>query len=241
MIGVVIGSFGMPSAVALNVAAIRNFNKTRIPILVHDDFTQNDRDPDGYLLNVNEEFELIKSERQLGHIAGDIRCFIRGLKWARRMGLKYLVKLSQRFIFTSNEWCASAVVYAERENVITASQIAYSNAAAPWGSGSTRTECVMFRVDDWARDAVYEALEGYHATPELSVRNVAESVVHPERKVDRWRAFGPDKSKKRVGVLWHDANGEGEYRALAETLGCKFGWYTNLGWPTLLGHSYKMS
>lgn len=241
MIGVAIGSFGMPSAVALNVAAIRHFNKARIPIIVHDDFTQSDRDPEGFLASPNDQFDLIKTDRVHGHIAGDIQCFLAGLKWAKCLGLSYLVKLSQRFIITTPEWCNSTISYAEKEAIVTASQRAASNHLAPWGSVGVRTECVLMQVESWARQDVYDALLGYHATLELSLPGTAEKYVHPGRPIDRWRIFNPDKQKKRKGILWHDANPESEYRQLAAQLGCQFENYTNAGWPAILGHAYKMS
>lgn len=239
MIGVVVGSFGMPSAVQLNVAAIRHFNGNNIPILVHDDSTPPARDPCGYFQQ-KHDFDFYSTPHQLGHIPGDISCFTTGLEWAERLGLKYLVKLSQRFLFTKRDWLAARSKESEEFGIITASQNNAIHGIRPWGYDGIRTECVMMRVQDWCRPAVFEALRAFPATPEHSIAEVARKHVHPHLPIARWRAFGPDKAVKRDGVLWHDANPDADYQALAVELGVNIPGYSSAGWNHLLGAKWKL-
>lgn len=242
-IGVVIGSYGMPSAVALNIAAIRHFNNPDVPILVHDDCTPAERDPTGYfdqLRSGQHGCDLFRTPAQLGHVTGDISCFIEGLKWANNLNLKYLVKFSQRFIFTTRDWLKTCKAEADSENTITASQPSYIGGIRPWGTDGIRTECVLMRVDEWCKPTVFEALRAYPATPEKSVKSVAETVVHPGKPVDRWRIFGPDKARKRYGVLWHDCNNESDYQALARNLNVDLTGFSSAGWNHLLGDKWKL-
>ena len=240
MIGVVIGSFGMPSAVALNVAAIHYFNNPSIPVLVHDDSTPPDRDPCGYFLRKHDGFELYRTPGQMGHVTGDIHCFIHGLKWAREKGLKYLVKISQRFIFIEQDWLLKAVKQADSEQAITLSQPAAHYGVWPWGKNSIRTECVLMRVEEWSRPEIFEAILSHHVTPELSIRIVAEMNVHPGKPIGRLRLFGPSKSERRQGLLWHDSNSPEEYQAIGKRLNVETEGYHNHGWVHVLGHQYRI-
>lgn len=237
-IGVVIGSYGMPSAVELNIAAIRASNPDA-RILVYDDATPLKRDPTGFLLQVPVGFELHRARKSHGHIGGDIRAFTTGLQWAASIGLKYLVKLSQRFIIHSPMWMKQTMQFAEKENVITASQKAMYSAIRPWGHEGIRTECMLLRVADWSRPEVIKMLLDISLTPEMWLRKTAEELVHPGKPVDRWRLYGPDKHQKRAGILWHDANPESEYHDLAQKLGVNLTNYSNAGWPQMLGPAYR--
>lgn len=238
IIGVVIGSYGMPSVVKLNVASILA-NNPDARILVYDDATPHDRDPTGFFRQAPVDFELHRASESHGHIGGDIRAFTTGLEWAASHGLKYLVKLSQRFIIHSPMWMKQTVQFAETENVVTASQKAMHSGIRPWGHDGIRTECMLLRVADWARPEVIEMLLKISLTPEVWLRKTAEELVHPGKPVDRWRIYGPDKNHKRTGILWHDANPESEYHDLARKLGVNLVNYSNAGWPQLLGPAYR--
>jgi hypothetical protein len=235
MLGIVIGSYGMPSTVALNVSAIRHFNCERVPILVHDDCTPS------LFPSLPANVDLSRTPSPQGHIAGDVSAFITGLEWAKSHNLSYLVKLSQRFIFTQPEWVARSLQQAEAEGAITMGQPPAFGGKSPWPRAcAIRSECVLMRVDAWARDDVYQALRQYPHTPEMSIRGVAASLVHPGQSMVRWRQFGPDKVQRRHDVLWHDADPEEAYHHLAQALGVSLEGYHNAGWRVKLGHEYKM-
>lgn len=248
MIGVVIGSFGMPSVVALNVAAIRASNPDA-RILVYDDATPSERDPTGFFQRQSthtgqsthaDGFEFHQACVSHGHIGGDVRAFTTGLQWASSLGLKYLVKLSQRFIIHAPPgWLARTCHFAETEQVITASQKAMHGSIRPWGDEGIRTECMLLRVADWARPEVLKRLLAISLTPEVWLRKTAEELMHPGKPITRWRLYGPDKNQRRTGILWHDANTEEEYHALAKSLGVKLEGYSNAGWNVLLGSNYR--
>ena len=239
-IGVVIGSFGMPAAVALNIAAIRQFNGPDVPILVHDDSTPPDRDSHCFFHKKHSEFELYRTPKQLGHVPGDISCFVEGLKWANERGLKYLVKLSQRFIFTQQNWLTKSAEECEELGIITLTQSNAIHGIRPWGYDGIRSECVLMQVKSWNRLEVIQALKSYPATPEHSVAEVARKHVHPQVPIGRWRMFGPDKAAKRNDVLWHDANSDDDYQALAEKLAVDMAGFSSAGWNHLLGTAWKL-
>jgi hypothetical protein len=237
MIGIVIGSYGMPSTVALNIAAIKHFNNQHVPILVHDDCTPATLPFPPFPSDV----DFYRTPSPLGHIGGDLSAFITGLEWAKSLNLKYLLKLSQRFIFTQTEWVARSLNQADAERAITMGQPPAFGGKSPWPrAAAIRSECVLMRVDAWAREEVYLALRVYPHTPEMSIRGIAETMVHPGRSMGRWRQFGPDKAQRRVGVLWHDADPEEAYHQLAQSLGVSLEGYHNAGWRVALGHDYKM-
>jgi hypothetical protein len=237
-IGVVIGSYGMPSCVALNIAAIMHSNPWDVPILVHDDCTPVTRDPTGFFRQEPEGYELYRTPRQLGHVAGDVSCFVNGLKWAERRKLEYVVKVSQRFVMYQFDWLNAAVRQAQEDGAITLAQVAAHGAYRPWGYDGIRTECVVMRTADWNRPEIYQFVEDARVTPEVTFKVAAELHVG---KMARWRAVPADKAEKRSGILWHDSNPESDYAALADKLGVLLKGYSNAAWRILLGNRYFMS
>lgn len=234
--GVVIGSYGMPSVVELNVACIR---KTcgGVPILIADDCTpegeglprlrQIPRKYDNVCLSVNE--------RPYGHASGDVTAFQRGLTWASELGIQVLVKFSQRLLITTPGWLAADARWLLSNGYAAASQRAFHLNMY----FAMRTEAVLMDVSH--APAVVPLMQDCKTAAEDHVRSVYDRLG---LSVGRWPRIPPDRFHPYNGVIWHnthgvDVYGEGgeAYYRLADELGVELGPdFSAAGWHVIAAH-----
>ncbi len=243
--GIVIGSYGMPGAVELNIAAIRH-TCGDVPILVYDDATPCQEGgqriqtiPDRYS-GVN----LYISPQNHGHANGDLQAFRRGLEWASVRGLRRLVKFSQRFIITDQGWLRN-----DGDRMAGLGYDVYSQPAYHLNLYfRMRTECVMMDVGRcWPMVELLKNPVGCSA--EDAVSNYADQLG---LNVGRWARIPPDRFARQPGILWHNANSDDnyenpspEYRELAERLDVDLGSeFSGAGWHVIAtrrpGTQYRM-
>jgi hypothetical protein len=223
-VGVVIGSFNLPSAVRLNVAAIRRHCGDATPILIADDCsdgccaTPPPESSFGRIVDLASRTPNVvvwPNADRIGHAGGDVSCFWKGLQWARSLGLEVLVKLSQRYIVDRPHWTELLL------HELTVSGLStIGRSCARWG-WDLRTECVGMRVDRWHRPDVLA-----HLFPRR-VEWAAEMVVFDdvrdrlEGRIHPWSLMSPARCEPIEGMLFREANPPADYQALADRLGVR--------------------
>ena len=233
-VGVIVGSYGLPGMIALNLAVIRD-RCGDVPIIVVDDCspgfqaTPNPRSPFGRIqaacIKYNAALRPTGHER-IGHAGGDMAIVWHGLQWAAGLQLDYVAKLSQRCIVDIPNWLSKEAKGLKRLGLpLGCRTCKEGNATFP-----LRSELMLFDVKLWNRPDVLS-----HLMPRKTNR-IATEIVYWDDVRDRlgghmweWSLVGPDRCVKSPGVLWHCANGRDEYEALARKHGIEMGQY-HLGW-----------
>lgn len=223
--GIVIGSYGMPGVVELGIAVARHTCGGDVPILISDDCTPDCRGA-ARIKTIPDRWpgvELVVTETNLGHAPGDTRAFRNGLLWAKRIGLDYLAKFSQRFIPLRPNWLQLSAADLKASGLAYASQRAvHLHMGFPM-----RTEAVLMDV---RRCTESEGFMGKLDPPGGKIPTSAEHWICAAAneflgKMHRWRLFSPDRFHRMNTVVWHNANASDdfhsgdEYRELAKRYG----------------------
>lgn len=236
--GVVIGSYGMPGVVELNVSAIRH-TCGPVPILIADDCTP-ESEGRARLACIAEKWgtDLVISEKNNGHARGDVIAFQRGIEWAMELGLDVLAKFSQRFILTATGWLQNDGEWLIREQHHVASQAAHHLGMF----FPMRTEAVLMAVAS-AKQAL-----SYIGKPCITA---AESHIHAAfsftgMEMARWQRIPPDRFHHYRNVIWHNSSSNDTYGDkstakayydLADDLGVDLGQeFSGAGWHIISAH-----
>lgn len=251
-LGVVIGSYGMPGVVELSIAMIR---KTcgDVPILVADDCTPESMGRQR-LLDMPKKWpgvSLHMGSDNLGHAPGDIRAYRNGLQWAKKNGIDFLCKLSQRFIFLSDRWLQDVCDEMRIHGYATSSQ----RAVHLHMQFAIRSECVFMDVKQCTESA---GLMARLDPPGGKIPTSAEDWLHAGINegrllpVMRCRLMPVDRFGKHTSVLWHNSDaddrfqeGADAYHELAAKMGIDLGpEFSGAGWHVITGHrpdaNYRM-
>jgi hypothetical protein len=251
-LGVVIGSYGMPGVVELSIAMIR---KTcgDVPILIADDCTPESMGRQR-LLSLPAKYpgvSLHMSGENLGHAPGDIRAYRNGLRWAKKNGIEYICKLSQRFIFLSDRWLQQVCDEMRIHGYATSSQ----RAVHLHMQFAIRSECVFMDVKQYTESA---GLMSRLDPPGGKIPTSAEDWLHAGINegrllpVMRCRLMPVDRFGKHPSVLWHNSDSsddyhekENKYTKLAAEMGIDLGpEFSGAGWHVISPHrpdaNYKM-
>ena len=229
-IGIVIGTYGATPFVHLHLALAKRLYP-QVPILVHDDASPEEDELRALCAGYGAEFRT--SRTRGGHAAGDLRCYARGLEWARERDLDLLVKFSRRFV-PLYDWTMELKRLARSFPYPT---FCSYNTSYRFGF---RTECVAFAVEGWtarcgqepsaldqivahenrgvglvelfmhdlARATLRRFLRGEIAVALLD-RNALDGVESMERKFHeieayaQWPIGGSSREAATWGVLWH--------------------------------------
>jgi hypothetical protein len=177
------------------------------------------------------------NERRLPHCLGDISVYYGGLKWAQRLGLNILLKMSRRWVFLT-DWTSDL-----RRLAVESQYHTFSNHTTTFDFGF-RTECLGMSVARWGncgfvRDCIESITERRSVFVEghlhqfarrLDAANgavaVAWRLAHPAPP-DRdgyaqWDLMGDDRVRKCHTHLWHDANSPADYAAVAKEWGLPY-------------------
>jgi hypothetical protein len=137
-VGLVIGTYGTPAYVHLQLEARKRFYPD-VPCLVHDDASE-----DAEALRIlcqTYGAAFASTEERKGPLTGDNAAILAGFDWAIANGTDYLVKLSRRYLLLA-DWRPSLADAIARGGCL------YSNPGL--FTGPVRSECVGFDVAQWA-------------------------------------------------------------------------------------------
>lgn len=220
-VGVVVGTYGSPGYVRLQLENLRR-QYPWMPAAVCDDGSPFARQ----LSDVCDHYdaELFLNTKRLPVGAGDLNCFRTGLFWAKSVGVDLLVKFSRRWLFL-DDWRKPLLELARETQAPT-----FSSSCAGYGFGF-RTECIGMHVRSWMKghfvDDVHdrtqrddwflpEAFVHQHATM------VLDKIGRPRLKQDvgdgtyaYWKEMGTDRKVKQSHVIWHDCDPPEAYYQLA--------------------------
>lgn len=228
--GVVIGTYGLPKLAEVQIRLIRQ-TCGQVPILIADDAAGVDDEFEQLALRYSDVTFWPNLERR-GHYAGDLSVFWKGLQWAHVNGLKWLCKLSQRFLWTRSNWLRDAVESLQASKLPTMFQGCIDNGTDLY----IRSECVLMSVSDWAphfrlfdRPRLFNATEFY--LWDLVYRFHASQFC-------RWTEIPHHRERPKPGsFVWHTCNTTRDYVAVADSLGLTLdagftvaGWMSQPGW-----------
>lgn len=250
--GVVIGSYGMPGVVELNIAAVRHYCGN-VPILIADDNTP-DSQGRKRILQLAEKWDgvdVIINKENLGHAPGDVRAFRNGLLWAKRKYIKYICKLSQRFIFVKKRWLQNAV----DEMMMYAAKVSTQPCYHLNMNFHMRTECVFLEVAPCVTTPKFmKFLEPANGKIMASAEDWMTAAIAEGKLVDthadgragfhRCSLLPIDRFKKVPHIIWHNTDGVDVYNQggkayfeLAEKLGVNLGpEFSAAGWHIIAAH-----
>jgi hypothetical protein len=213
--GVVVGSYGYPRLVELQVRLIRHCCGN-VPILISDD-----RSPGGGMEAVQAlsgrypDVTVTVSDTRIGHSGGDMAALHRGILWGAERGLRCVAKLSHRFLICRARWLQQI----GRELLASGAPVAGN----PCIEGSfifpLRTEAIVVDVARWHRPDVL----GYLRPRPVGIA-CEQLVWHACTTwlgggLHRWPLFGQDRFRATPGVLWHVSTAAEEYHTLAARFG----------------------
>ncbi len=228
-VGVVIGTFAAVPYVHLQLEAARRIYPGT-PILVHDDGSPH-RDR---LAELCQDYgaDFVGASERKAQFLGDVSVYRAGILWAQERGIKYLLKLSRRWIWLE-DWRPSFLDLADTTDADTFSHYCTAN-----GFGF-RTECVGFKVAAW--HAIPEWAERVIAADknifvEYDLHRLAEQVSkhgsekwkkwdrENKRQPDRlgyvpWPLMGTSRHTAVDSHLWHNSHRPSDYAALARSWG----------------------
>ncbi|MGO8670759.1 MAG: hypothetical protein ACLQVD_05265 [Capsulimonadaceae bacterium] len=233
-IGVVIGTYGTPSYIALQLATRRR-HWPSVPVLIHDDSSPDY--PELTDLCLSNGVDITRTPERCGWSLGDLSALISGLDWASRNNIELLVKISRRFIL-NHAWTFGL------------QQLAYGSQYPTYGcccghfGFRLRSECVAMHVPSWQASGIVRdmremvsdcrvidgPIENWYQTTAYQV--YLSQAPFTSRRFDYlfprdpfwrgyawWPVMGMSRLCRMPGVLWHDANSTEEYLDLARELG----------------------
>lgn len=221
-IGIIIGHYNRPSAVALNIAVIRHHCGPEIPIIVSDDCsdgftsTPSPKTPYGALQRIcvqSINTNLWPNPMRIGHAGGDISTFWKGILWGAMTGLDVVFKLSQRFIIDTPLW---AQTWGGR---LMASDLPVLGRGCEYHKWEIRTEAVGLKISAWSSPEVMA-----HLTPRQVNWPVEQIIWDDVRdrlggKMLEWSLLSKARPLKASGYLFREANTSAEYASIARRLG----------------------
>lgn len=226
-LALVIGTFAAVPYVHLHLESRKRYYPS-VPLLVHDDCSHKSEQ----LKELCDEYgvEFVSSSSRSIQSLGDIRAFLSGLKWAKSIGSKILVKMSRRFIPVA-DWTA------ELEELEKTGHHTFSNITRSFNFGF-RTECVGLRIADWENnfDKIEETInrnesifvEGYIHNLARDLNQSNEAAQQYDRENGRtpdinayavWKFMGDDRCKQHPDFLWHNCHSPEDYKKLSDEYG----------------------
>ena len=221
-IGIVIGHYNRPSAVALNIAAIRYHCGPDIPIVVSDDcsdgFAPTSTPTTRYgavqqICAQATNVYLWPNPMRIGHAGGDIATFWKGILWGSMTGLDVVFKLSQRFILDTPLW---AQKWGEQ---LMASDLPVLGRGCEYHKWQIRTEAVGLKISAWRHPEIMA-----HLTPR-QVKWPVEQILWDDvryrlgGKMLEWSLLSKARPLKAPGYVFREANTTAEYAAVARRVG----------------------
>jgi hypothetical protein len=209
-IGVVLGTQGWYNLTELQINVIRRMCG-QIPILVSEDLGQQVTPELFNLKKKYTEVDVWHNSRKLGHGAGDLSVFFKGLVWAKKNNIEYLVKVSRRLIIEVPFW----IQYWTKRLIKDKCSVALQREKHyPW---HIQTHCMILKVEDWFND-IQAVLPFEFDTKntgscvELYMYNMIEK--HFKCKFSTLALLSASPTKKSPGVIWHSTHTLEDYKQI---------------------------
>ncbi len=141
-IGVVIGSQGWPGLMELQITLIRKMC-WHLPILIAEDAPRKETPEILFLKKKYNEVDVWNNPRSFGHGAGDMSAFFKGIVWAKKNNIEYLVKISRRLLIESPFWIQYWTKRLIKDGLSVSLQV---QRFYPW---PIHTHLMILKVEDW--------------------------------------------------------------------------------------------
>jgi len=156
--GVAIGTFDSrhlgekrygTEAVKLNLAVLRANCGRDVKILVCDDASPPESQRRYRRLCREYDAEYTTNSKRMGHTSGDMIVFHKAIRWAQRLRLRTVTKLSQRMMIDVPNW-----IQTDSEHLLSSPYATQAQMLTNFGCEQIRTECVMMVVERWFSSGV---------------------------------------------------------------------------------------
>lgn len=215
--GVVLGCYAYPKLAEVQVNLIR-FHCGDIPILISDDCTPgyNNHQPFQDFVRIAKTYRnvfLWSNPIRLGHGGGDLTAFYAGIFWAKMNGLKWIAKISQRFLVDSHRWLQRWVDEVDS----TGFSLSSNECLQGTHNFKIRTEACLLRVDSWYDAEVLNSIYPFAMNNnqileyfflEQYQRYFGELFHHTS-------LFGPQRFAKDPDIVWHCSCPKADYLEIA--------------------------
>lgn len=236
-IGLVIGSYGSPAYMHLQLASWKHLYPT-IPLLIHDD-SSNESDQ---IANLCQAYgaSFYKTEKREGHQEGDLSACIKGLEFGRDNKVDIMVKLSRTWVPLTNF-------------VPSLQQVAYETQYATYSNRCEscnyrfRTECIGWHVPTYVekghldkmknglrlRSQSWNYMEIYlhHIAEDVVIKSTCFANVRYRKSENRhheylhygiWDWMDDDCCKQNNRWIWHRRNSPLDYHKLSLFYGLSY-------------------
>ena len=226
----VIGTYAAVPYIHLHLES-RKRHYPDVPVLIHDDSSHKGERIKELCQQYGAAF--ISTPARQSASVGDISAISAGIKWAKSIGSKILVKMSRRFIPVS-DWTR------ELGELEKTGHHTFSNITRSFNYGF-RTECVAMRIADWEKvtdelDEVIQRKEGvfvegyiHNKARQLNNSNPdaqkwdEENARTPETNAYAvWQFMGDDRCKQHPDFLWHNCHSPADYKKLSDEYGLDY-------------------
>jgi len=234
-IAVVIGTYGSPAYIRLQLESRKRFWPDA-PVLIHDDDSP---ERDELMRICNEYGALYYSPSKRSENVGDMAAVVKGIDWAHEISCDIVVKISRRFIII-HEWLDAFRTLAYSTQYPT-----YAGHCAEY-LYPCRSECVAFHVDSWRSSESMQRMrtgikngenpngkltmeQWYHQQAKEILNSSASVQVRSMRGAFRvksdaigcqyWPLAGFSRHLGFPGVIWHNSDYPEDYYYLAKSYG----------------------
>lgn len=217
-VGVVIGSYGWPALVALQIRVIRE-TCGAVPICVSSDKPEATAEL-AAICAAHPDVYLWPNATRIGHCGGDISAFWKGTIWGAARGLKVVAKLSHRFFALRPRWLhdGGAELLASGLPLATRKCVGKENFPL-------RTEAVLMAVEQWNRPDVLAMLAPREYWRDVPGGNYVEHYFdrllrsHLGGVYWPWGLLNEDRYAPAPDTVWHCSHTRADYDSLASQYG----------------------
>lgn len=223
-----IGHYNMPCTIEHHVKSLRA-NCGNVPICVTDDFTElayNTTNKDkryvseesaqeskqrliGFCAENNVPLYLSGMTRQ-GHVGGDLAAFYNGMMYAKEVGAKYMIKLSQRFFIDRPSWVQKMIhrMDQEKADVMTNEHVCKLGIL----TFPIRSEFMILRVSKFGTDTVMRDLYPRKLQGMAGEIYMTAILQKTHAKLVSCPMFTNHRGRKHPGLIWYEEpNAEANY------------------------------
>lgn len=215
-----IGHYNMPCTVEFHIKSINN-NCGSVPVIVTDDFTELAYNTDETKGRVVLKASALESKQRLagicathnvplmtsgvnrmGHVGGDLAAFYNGMVYAKEIGARYMIKLSQRFFVDKHLWVQKMVHFMDRENAdLMTNEHESKNGILVF---PIRSEFMVMRVSKFGSDAILQHLYPRRMQGMAGEIHMTAVVQMAQGKTISCPMFTANRGRKHPGLVWYE-------------------------------------